>query len=129
MTMFRAAQVASPRGQLALVDRSLADPGPGTVRVAVEACGICHSDSLFVDDQWPSVRFPVTPGHEIAGHIDAIGDGVAGWREGERVSSSTPGPQRWFAGTRCAPVVVDYPTAGPKWRTAPTHDDEHDGTE
>jgi alcohol dehydrogenase len=52
----------------------------------VEACGICHSDSLFIDDQWPGVQFPVTPGHEIAGHIDAIGAGVAGWRVGERVA-------------------------------------------
>jgi alcohol dehydrogenase len=62
------------------------------VRVAVEACGICHSDSLFVDDQWPGVRFPVTPGHEIAGRIDAVGDGVQGWREGERVAI------RWSGG-------------------------------
>jgi alcohol dehydrogenase len=56
------------------------------VRVAVEACGICHSDSLFVNDLWPGVRFPVTPGHEIAGCIDALGEGVQGWREGERVA-------------------------------------------
>jgi alcohol dehydrogenase len=56
------------------------------VRVAVEACGICHSDSMFVDDQWPGLQFPVTPGHEIAGHIDALGDGVAVWREGDRVA-------------------------------------------
>jgi alcohol dehydrogenase len=41
---------------------------------------------VFVDDQWPGLRFPVTPGHEIAGHIDAIGDGVAGWRGGDRVA-------------------------------------------
>jgi alcohol dehydrogenase len=76
--MFRAAQASSPGAELALVDRTLADPGPGSVRVAVEACGICHSDSLFVDDQWPGVRFPVTPGHEIAGRIDALGEGVPG---------------------------------------------------
>jgi alcohol dehydrogenase len=74
MTTFRSAQVHSPGGELALVDRPLADPGPGTVRVTVEACGICHSDSMFVDGQWPGLQFPVTPGHEIAGHIDAIGE-------------------------------------------------------
>jgi alcohol dehydrogenase len=82
MTTFRAARVASPGGRLALVDRTFPEPGPGTVRVAVQACGICHSDSMFVDDLWPGVRFPVTPGHEIAGHIDALGEGVAGWRAG-----------------------------------------------
>jgi alcohol dehydrogenase len=86
MTSFRAAQVTSPGAELAIVDRTLTDPAPGTVRVAVEACGICHSDSLFVDDQWPGARFPVTPGHEIAGRIDAVGDGVEGWREGDRVA-------------------------------------------
>jgi len=86
MTTFRAAQVTSPRGPLALVDRTLTDPAPGTVRVAVEACGICHSDSVLVDDILPGLRFPVTPGHEIAGRIDALGEGVLGWREGERVA-------------------------------------------
>ena len=78
MTTFRAAQATSPGAELAIVDRTLADPGPGTVRVAVEACGICHSDSVFVDDQWPGLQFPVTPGHEIAGRIDAVGEGLSG---------------------------------------------------
>jgi alcohol dehydrogenase len=86
MTTFRAAQVPSPGAPIAVVDKALAEPGPGSVRVAVEACGICHSDSMFVDGQWPGVQFPVTPGHEIAGHIDALGDGVQGWREGDRVA-------------------------------------------
>jgi alcohol dehydrogenase len=52
----------------------------------VEACGICHSDSIFVDGQWPGLQFPVTPGHEIAGHIDAVGDSVQDWSEGDRVA-------------------------------------------
>src|ERR1700761_7253008 len=82
MTTFRAIQVSSPGGELALVDRTMVEPGPGGVRVAVEACGICHSDSLFVDDQWPGVQFPVTPGHEIAGHVDALGAGVGGLARG-----------------------------------------------
>src|SRR5258705_2502129 len=86
MTMFRAAQVTSPGAELAIVDRTLVDPGPGTVRVAVEACGSCPHDSVFVDDQWPGLQFPVTPGHEIAGHIDAIGEGVEGWPIGDRVA-------------------------------------------
>jgi alcohol dehydrogenase len=86
MTTFCAAQVTSPGGELALVDRPLENPGPGTVRVAVQACGICHSDSMFIDDLWPGVRFPVTPGHEIAGRIDAVGDGVQGWSKGDRVA-------------------------------------------
>jgi alcohol dehydrogenase len=86
MTTFRAAQVTSPGAELTLIDRTLTDPGPGTVRVAVEACGICHTDSVFVDDHWPGLQFPVTPGHEIAGHIDVVGEGVEGWRVGDRVA-------------------------------------------
>ena len=86
MTTFRAVQVASPRGQLALIDRTLTDPVPGTVRIAVEACGICHTDSVLVDGQLPGLQFPFTPGHEIAGRIDALGEGVEGWREGDRVA-------------------------------------------
>jgi alcohol dehydrogenase len=86
VTTIRSAQVLSPRGPLTVVDRALPEPGPGDVRVAVQACGICHSDSLFVDGQWPGVQFPVTPGHEIAGYIDAIGDGVQHWRPGDRVA-------------------------------------------
>ena len=86
MTTFRAAQVSSPGTELAVVDQPAIEPGPGAVRVAVEACGICHSDSLFVGGEWPGVQFPVTPGHEIAGHIDAIGANVDGWRVGDRVA-------------------------------------------
>src|SRR6478672_9922489 len=86
MTTFRAAQVTSPRGPLALVDRRLTDPAPGTVRVAVEACGICHTDSILVEGHLPGLQFPLTPGHEIAGRIDVLGEGVEGWRQGERVA-------------------------------------------
>jgi alcohol dehydrogenase/propanol-preferring alcohol dehydrogenase len=51
----------------------------------VQACGICHSDSLTKEGVWPGVRYPRVPGHEIAGVIDAIGAGVAGWSMGDRV--------------------------------------------
>ena len=86
MTTFRSAQVATPGGEFALVDRTLEDPDAGQVRVAVEACGVCHTDSEFVAGHQPGVVFPVTPGHEIAGHIDALGDGVLGWQVGGRVT-------------------------------------------
>ena len=86
MTTFRSAQVATPGGEFALVDRTLEDPDAGQVRVAVEACGVCHTDSEFVAGHQPGLVFPVTPGHEIAGHIDALGDGVLGWQVGDRVT-------------------------------------------
>lgn len=60
-------------------------PGPGQVRVRVHACGICHSDSLTVLNQWPGLTYPRVPGHEIAGVVDAIGSGVTMWQPGARV--------------------------------------------
>jgi alcohol dehydrogenase len=86
MTTFRSAQVAAPGEEFALVDCSLEDPDAGQVRVAVEACGVCHTDSEFVAGHQPGLQFPVTPGHEIAGRIDALGDGVPGWQVGDRVA-------------------------------------------
>ena len=81
----RVVQVARPKGPLELVERDVPEPGAGTVRVAVEACGICHSDSFTKEGTWPGIRYPRVPGHEIAGRIDAIGPGVAGWERGQRV--------------------------------------------
>jgi D-arabinose 1-dehydrogenase-like Zn-dependent alcohol dehydrogenase len=61
------------------------EPGPGKVRVKVEACGICHSDSFTVEGHYPGIDYPRVPGHEIAGHVDALGPGVTAWRVGQRV--------------------------------------------
>lgn len=81
----RAVQVEKPGSPLELVERPMPEPGPGKVRVKVEACGICHSDSFVVNGTYPGIRYPAVPGHEIAGHIDAVGPGVTAWRVGQRV--------------------------------------------
>jgi D-arabinose 1-dehydrogenase-like Zn-dependent alcohol dehydrogenase len=81
---YRAVQVAAP-GKLEIVERELTPPPPGTVRIRVEACGVCHSDSMTVEGQFPGISFPRVPGHEIAGVIDAVGTGVPRWKTGERV--------------------------------------------
>ena len=60
-------------------------PGVGMVRVRVGACGICHSDMFTVHNAWPGISYPRVPGHEIAGTIDAVGDGVTEWKAGDRV--------------------------------------------
>jgi propanol-preferring alcohol dehydrogenase len=78
----RAAHVTRPKGPLEIVEREIPEPGTGQVRVKVDACGICHSDSVTT---WPGIQYPHVPGHEIAGTIDAIGGGVAGWTKGQRV--------------------------------------------
>lgn len=81
----KAAQISKPGGDWELVERNIPEPGPGQVRVKVEACGICHSDVLVKEGLWPGLQYPRVPGHEIAGRIDAIGGRVVGWKEGQRV--------------------------------------------
>lgn len=60
-------------------------PGPGQVRVAIEACGVCRTDLHVVDGELPHPQFPIIPGHEIVGRIDAVGSGVSGLEVGQRV--------------------------------------------
>ena len=67
------------------VDREVPDPGPGEVRVEVEACGICHSDVFVKETGYPGVEYPRVPGHEVAGRIDAVGEDVDEWADGDRV--------------------------------------------
>lgn len=81
----KAAQISKPGGDWELIEREVAEPGAGQVRVKVEACGICHSDVFVKEGFWPGLQFPRIPGHEVAGRIDAIGDDVVGWSQGQRV--------------------------------------------
>jgi alcohol dehydrogenase len=100
MSTYRVAQVAAAGGPFEIVEREVPQPGPGHVRVAVDACGICHSDAGFVNAQFPGVRFPLVPGHEIAGRIEELGEGTqSGWQVGDRVTVG------WFGGScgHCTP--------------------------
>jgi D-arabinose 1-dehydrogenase-like Zn-dependent alcohol dehydrogenase len=81
----RAVEIPQAKGALQLVERDVPAPGPGAVLVKVEACGICHSDSITKDGLFPWIRYPRVPGHEIAGRVDTIGPGVTGWSAGDRV--------------------------------------------
>lgn len=80
----RAMQVRTP-GKLDLVELPLPEPGQGQVRLRVEACGVCHSDSFTVNEAWPGIALPRAPGHEIAGTVDALGAGVSSVAPGARV--------------------------------------------
>ena len=84
-TTMQAAQISKPSGEWELVERVLPEPRAGQVRVKVEACGICHSDVFVKEGLWPGLAYPRVPGHEIAGHIDAVGDNVRAWRPGQRI--------------------------------------------
>ncbi|GAC1484862.1 MAG: alcohol dehydrogenase [Solirubrobacteraceae bacterium] len=88
----RAVQVSQAGGPLELVERDIPTAGRGEALVRVEACGICHSDASAVTGGFPGVSFPVVPGHEIAGVIEDLGQGVHGWEIGRRVGVG------WFGG-------------------------------
>jgi D-arabinose 1-dehydrogenase-like Zn-dependent alcohol dehydrogenase len=104
MPKIRVVQVEKKGGPFELVERDLPNPGTGEVRVRVQACGICHSDSIAKEGLFPSVPYPIVPGHEIAGVIDAVGVGVIGWAVGTRVGVG------WFGGHcgRCEPCRRGY---------------------
>lgn len=94
MSTHRVAQVAEAGGRFEIVEREVPEPGPRQVRIAVEACGICHSDVLFVNAMVPGLRFPVVPGHEIVGRIEKAGPGTDDlWQVGDRVAVG------WFGGS------------------------------
>jgi D-arabinose 1-dehydrogenase-like Zn-dependent alcohol dehydrogenase len=81
----RSVQVARPKGPFELVERDIPAPRAGTVRIKVQACGICRSDSFTKEGTFPGLQYPRVPGHEIAGIVDAVGPGVPGWTAGQRV--------------------------------------------
>jgi D-arabinose 1-dehydrogenase-like Zn-dependent alcohol dehydrogenase len=98
MATYRAVQVPEAGGDFELVERELLDPGRNEVRVTVQACGICHSDTVTKLGILP-MEYPRVPGHEIAGVVDAVGEGVADIKPGDRVGVG------WFGGScfRCDP--------------------------
>jgi len=85
MPKMRAVQVARPNGPLEVVERDVPSPGNGSVRIRVQVCGICGSDTMTKEGTYPGLEFPRVPGHEVVGVIDALGPGVAAWKVGQRV--------------------------------------------
>jgi D-arabinose 1-dehydrogenase-like Zn-dependent alcohol dehydrogenase len=85
MSKMKAVQVSKPGGNFELVERNIPEPARNQVRIKVEACGICFSDSLVKEGHWPGLQYPRVPGHEIAGRIDAVGADVTNWKPGQRV--------------------------------------------
>lgn len=81
----RAVQVSKAKGSFELVEREVPEPGPDSVRIKVQACGVCHSDSYTKEGLFPGIQYPRVPGHEVVGTIDAIGQGVHRWKPGQRV--------------------------------------------
>jgi len=92
MASMRVAQVSRPKGPIEIVERPIPEPGSDSVRIKVQACGICHSDSVVKDALFPGIQYPRVPGHEVAGVIDAVGAGVTHLKAGQRVGVG------WFGG-------------------------------
>lgn len=85
MAKMRAVQVPGPNGEFQLVEREIPEPGIGEVRIKVQACGVCHSDAFVKEGTYPNIQYPRVPGHEVAGVIDRVGQGVETWKAGQRV--------------------------------------------
>ncbi|MFZ0979228.1 MAG: alcohol dehydrogenase [Candidatus Acidiferrales bacterium] len=93
MPKMKAVQVPKAGGDFEIVERDIPQPGPGQVRIRVQACGVCHSDVLTKEGGWPGLTYPRVPGHEIAGVIDEVGAGVTAWKKGQRVGVGWHGGQ------------------------------------
>src|SRR5258706_13078578 len=85
MPKMQAVQVPSAKGPFQMVELDVPEPSAGSVRIKVQACGICHSDEYAKEGSRLGIQYPRIPGHEVAGIIDAVGAGVAGWEVGQRV--------------------------------------------
>jgi D-arabinose 1-dehydrogenase-like Zn-dependent alcohol dehydrogenase len=93
MARMKAAQITKAGGDFEIVEREIPQPGPGQVRIRVQACGVCHSDVLTKEGGWPGLEYPRVPGHEIAGVIDEVGERVTEWKPGQRVGVGWHGGQ------------------------------------
>ena len=78
-------EISRKGADFTLVERDVPEPGPRNLRVRVEACGVCHSDSVVKDGLFPGITYPIIPGHEVVGVIDAVGPDTPRWQVGQRV--------------------------------------------
>lgn len=92
MATMKAVQVPRPGADFEVVEREIPEPGPGQVRIRVQACGVCHSDVITKEGVMP-IAYPRVPGHEVAGVIDGVGAGVTAWKAGDRVGVGWHGGQ------------------------------------
>jgi D-arabinose 1-dehydrogenase-like Zn-dependent alcohol dehydrogenase len=81
----KSAQISRPGGDFEIVGRPIPAPGPGQIRIKVNACGVCHSDVLVKEGLFAGLQYPRVPGHEVAGVVDEVGAGITIWQQGQRV--------------------------------------------
>ena len=93
MVKMKSVQVPKAGADFEIAERDIPQPGPGYVRIRVQACGICHSDVVTKEGLFPGITYPRVPGHEVAGIIDETGPGVTQWKKGHRVGVGWHGGQ------------------------------------
>ncbi len=101
MTPMTSVQITAPGGPFKIAHGPVPEPKPNTVRVKVQACGICHSDMFVKEGHWPGLHYPRVTGHEVAGVIDAVG--APEWWPGRKASVSGWGGMEG--------IVADVPRA------------------
>lgn len=87
-----ALRIEAPGAPLAPARLPVPEPGPGELRIAVEACGVCRTDLHLLDGELPQAHHPVVPGHQIVGRVERLGSGAEGFAAGDRVGVA------WLAG-------------------------------
>ena len=119
MSKMRLVQVTRPNGPLEMVEREIPEPGAGQVRIKVEACGICHSDSMTKEGLWPGIQYPRVPGHEVAGVVDAVG---AALPDGRKANGSESVGTAGIAGTviLAGAAILLLAKSRPKFPVSPT---------
>ncbi|MFL6601349.1 MAG: alcohol dehydrogenase catalytic domain-containing protein [Steroidobacteraceae bacterium] len=93
MAKMQAMVVGEAGGKLRLEEREVPKPGRREVLVRVQACGVCHSDTVTFGGHMPGMKYPRVPGHEVIGTLEAVGPDVDGWQTGMRVGVG------WFPGS------------------------------
>jgi D-arabinose 1-dehydrogenase-like Zn-dependent alcohol dehydrogenase len=95
----RFVQVSKPNGPFEIVDRDIPEPRATQVRIKVQACGVCHSDSFTKEGLFPGIQYPRVPGHEIAGVIDRVGKEITQWQGNVLIiliTNRVPGSVIWI---------------------------------
>ena len=100
----RSVRVSKVNGLFEIVDRDIPEPSGGQVRIKVQACGICHGDSITKQGLFQGIQYPRVPRHEVAGIINEVGKDVIGWKPGQRVAVG------WYRGNRGHCEYVDAET-------------------
>ncbi|HXY87520.1 MAG TPA: alcohol dehydrogenase [Candidatus Acidoferrales bacterium] len=92
MSLMRAMQISKPGADFELIRKEIPEPKEDEVRIKVQACGVCHGETLVKEGYFPGIEYPRIPGHEVVGTIDKLGSNVSFWEIGQRVGVG------WYGG-------------------------------